>query len=189
MTLAIERAALAALPVHYELIQAKHFRQARRASPIWLVLHATHGAEGKGKARDGALAIARDDSAAVSTHLFIDQTEVIQSVPFGCEAWHAGHTANIFGIGIELCGRADQSRDQWFDTASRPMLGLAAAVLRRLSEELLIPLIYRDEGALHRRVPGVTTHATVTRAFPGETDHTDPGEHFPLADLLAAASL
>lgn len=190
----ITRAALASLPTTYELIAARFYRHSeRRAAPIWIVIHATHGAEGVGKARDGALAMQRlpvttPRDKQVSTHLFVDTGEVIQSVPFGHEAWHAGHTGNLYGIGIELCGSADQSRDQWFDAASLPMLGLAAAVVRRLSDELLIPLQYREGKELVDRVPGVTTHAAIAKAFPGETNHTDPGPSFPLAELLAAAS-
>lgn len=175
-------------------IEAKYYRRnmKRRASPIWLIVHATHGAEGVGKARNGAIELATlPDNAPKalqrSTHLWIDTRTVVQSVPFNREAWHAGHTGNMFGEGIELCGSADQTEAQWLDDLSLPMLNLLAHILRWRSEQLMIPLIFRGADALKARVPGVTTHAEITKAFPTETNHFDPGPHFPMEQVLTAA--
>ncbi len=175
-------------------IEARFYRRApRRERPIWLVIHATHGAEGRGKARDGALELAHLPPDAPkekqrSPHVFIDTGEVVQCVPWDREAWHAGHHANVYGEGFELCGRADQTRAQWFDGLSLPMLQLAARVLRWRAGLHAIPLQFVHADLLRQMKPGVTTHAEISKAFPADTNHTDPGPEFPMADLLAAAA-
>lgn len=181
-----------ALP-NIEFVEAKHYRRGqRRTQPLWIVLHATHGAEGIGKARDGALALQRIPSRVAggnprSAHLFIDTTAVVQCVPFECEAYHAGPTANQYGEGIELCGRADQTVDDWLDAKSLPMLQLAAHVVRWRADMLRVPLIMRSPEELRRKVSGVTTHAAIAQAFPRDTKHWDPGPGFPVDALLEAA--
>ena len=172
-------------------IEARFYRRGkRRAKPLWVVIHATHGAEGTGKARDGATELATLPDTAVkrSAHAIIDTADVVQCVPWECEAWHAGAHANRYGEGIELCGSADQTRDQWFDAASLPMLGLAAHVVRWRCEALAVPMVARTADELRKFIPGITTHAEIAKAFPADTTHYDPGPHFPLAELLAAAS-
>jgi hypothetical protein len=181
-----------ALP-NIDFVEARWYRRGpRRSRPLWLVIHATHGAEGHGKARAGALEMQRIPPKAQggkprSAHLLIDTDSVVQCVPFECEAYHAGPHANQYGEGFEVCGSADQKRAQWLDELSLPMLSLAAHVLRWRSEVLMVPLVYRGPSDLVRKIPGVTTHAAVAQAFPGDTDHYDPGPHFPLVELLDAA--
>jgi N-acetyl-anhydromuramyl-L-alanine amidase AmpD len=178
-----------ALP-NIAMIEARFYRRGpRRSRALWIVLHATHGAEHARAAEDGAREHQRlpDGAKKRSTHLWVDCDSVVQSVPFECEAYHAGPHANQYGEGIELCGRADQTREQWLDAQSIRMLSLAAHVLRWRSDMLFIPLIFRGPGDLVKRIPGVTTHAAITQAFPGDTSHGDPGPYFPLVELLEAA--
>lgn len=181
-----------ALP-NIAMIEARWYRRGpRRSRAIWLVVHATHGAEHARAAEDGARELQRIPPKAQggrerSAHLFVDCDSVVQCVPFECEAYHAGPHANQYGEGIELCGRADQTREQWLDAQSLPMLALAAHVLRWRSDMLFVPLVFRGPGDLVKRIPGVTTHAAISAAFPGDTNHSDPGEHFPLVELLEAA--
>jgi N-acetyl-anhydromuramyl-L-alanine amidase AmpD len=172
------------------LVEARYYTRGPRHTPaIWLVLHATHGAEGVGKAMDGALELAnlQPGDRERSTHLIIDTTQVVQCVPFASIAWHAGHNANAFGESIELCGRADQTRAQWLDAQSLPMLCIAAGILRWRSNVLGIPLVHVGPADLVQHRSGVTTHAEITQAFPHDTNHTDPGPGFPFTELLAAA--
>lgn len=180
--------AVRALP-NIEFIAARWYRAGqRRHRAIWVVLHATHGAEGKGKARAGALELARcPPENKRSAHVFIDTSAVVQCVPFECEAYHAGSNANHYGEGIELCGRADQTREQWLDAASLPMLQLAAHVVRWRCDMLHLPITYRKASDLALGLAGVTTHAEVAKAFPKDTRHWDPGPGFPIAELLDAA--
>jgi N-acetyl-anhydromuramyl-L-alanine amidase AmpD len=173
------------------MVEAKFYRRGLRQHPaIWLVVHATAGAEGAGKAMNGARELhTLPDNAPKkrSAHLIIDTSAIVQCVPFASEAWHAGHHANLYAEGIELCGSADQTREQWLDAKSLPMLQLAARVLRWRSTVTGIPLTQLMAADLVAMRSGVTTHAEITKAFPKDTDHYDPGPHFPMAELLAAA--
>lgn len=155
-------------------------------------MHATHGAEGLLAAENGARELQRipprsQGGRLRSAHAFIDTNSVVQCVPWECEAYHCGSHGNMFGEGIELCGSADQTREQWFDAKSLPMLALAAHVLRWRSDVLMVPLIFRPAKDLVALIPGVTTHAEISKAYPGDTTHYDPGPHFPMAELLEAA--
>jgi hypothetical protein len=67
------------------------------------------------------------------------------------------------------------------------MLDIFARVLRWRANELGIPLVLLTATDLRAHRLGVTTHAEVSRAFPKETNHTDPGSDFPLVDLISAA--
>jgi len=174
-------------------VEARFYRRGPRREPArWLILHATHGAEGIGKALACAKMFATlppdtPSRKRRSSHVAIDTTTVVQAVPWESEAYHCGHTGNQFGEGIELCGSADQTREQWFDANSLPMLDLAAHVIRWRCQVLQIPIEFRSATELRARIPGVTTHAEITRAFPQDTSHYDPGPHFPIHELLEAA--
>lgn len=172
------------------MIRARYQRAPRRMAAIWVVLHCTAGSEGPGKARDGALEHARPGlQRPRSCHFFVDTIEVVQCVGTHCEAWHAGHTANMHGIGIELCGAATQTREQWLDARSLPMLALAARLTRQLCDEHGIPAAFVGAHEVRLNTPGITTHAEISKAFPTETTHTDPGPCFPSADFVRAVQL
>lgn len=165
---------------------------ARRERPIWIVLHCTAGREGKRKAEDCAHMLATIPAASQggkprSAHLVIDTDSCVQCVPFESEAYHCGGHGNRLGEGIELCGAATQTREQWLDALSLPMLGIAAHVVRWRCDVLEIPIVFRSALDLRAERPGVTTHAEISRAFPQDTRHIDPGPHFPIAELLDAA--
>jgi len=104
----------------------------------------------------------------VSAHLLIRRDgEVIQFVPLGARAWHAGASrwdgrerCNDFSIGIELEGSDTQ-----------PFM---AVQVQRLAE--LITLIRR-----HYPIKGVAGHSDIA---PGRK--TDPGPHFDWSGLAAA---
>lgn len=169
------------------VLLAKYKRAQRRHAPIWIVIHCTAGAEGKGKAWDGAHELHNcPPTRKRSAHYFVDSAEVVQCVAPNSEAWHAGKHANVYGIGIELCGRATQTRAQWLDGDSLPTLRLAARLVHELCATYQIPKVLLSGDQLQRVLPGITTHAAVSAAFPAETDHTDPGPHFPLEEFVAA---
>jgi len=170
-----------------ELPTPRH-RAHRRGKLLWIVLHCTAGREGPGRAIRCA-SYMRQSRRACSAHYVLDTRDIVRCVNDQAEAWHAGPTANMHGIGIELCGSPHQSREQWLDAQSLPMLENAALLIRNLSELHGIPLRVRTGHDLLERLPGVTTHAHVTTAFPEETTHWDPGPAFPLHELVQAAAL
>lgn len=180
--------AVPALPA-IKLVEARWFRGGpRRKKPIWIVLHCTDGVEGPRKAEDGAHELANIPVGARrrSCHWIVDTDSIVMCVPVEHEAFHAGRNANMFGEGIEICGRASQTRDQWLDALSLPMLQLAARLVRVRADALGIPLRLLKGPELRANIPGITTHMEITRAFPADTAHTDPGAGFPLDEFLAA---
>lgn len=186
----IRPAAALVEPLPY--IDARFYRRApRRSEPLWIVIHATHGAEGPGKAREGARELAElppDTKRKRSAHVLIDTREVVQCVPWDCEAYHCGQSGNRWGEGVELCGRADQTSAQWLDAQSLPMLQLAARLVRWRCDVRRIPLDWCTRDDLRARKPGITTHAEISRAF-RESNHWDPGPSFPISAFLAAVRL
>lgn len=76
-------------------------RPGTKLKPIGIVLHET--------ANPGAPALNHftfynSKYRGASAHVFIDWiTEIVQTIPWNEVAWHAGRTANLNYIGIELC--------------------------------------------------------------------------------------
>lgn len=175
-----------------QYIDAKHYRRgSRRSAPLWIVVHATHGAEGPGKAKQGARELADLPASSPnkrSAHAFVDTREIVQCVPWDCEAYHARSMGNRYGEGIELCGRADQTQAQWLDAHSLPMLALAARLVRWRCDVREIPLEWVTHGGLRQMRRGITSHAEIAKAFL-ESHHWDPGPGFPIQAFLAAVRL
>jgi len=116
----------------------------------------------------------------------VDTNSFVQCVPDGCIAWHCGRTANRLSEGVEFCGRANQTREQWFDDLSFPMLCLGARLIAWRCKVLGLPIQLLNADMLRAGLPGITTHAEVSKAW-RESKHTDPGPHFPISELLSAA--
>jgi N-acetylmuramoyl-L-alanine amidase CwlA len=160
-----------------------------RREPRLIVIHSTEGREGDGATDDNVAAgIAKPKPAGQRTsfHDVVDGDSVTHCVPYLLTAWHAGHTANLIGIGVELCGRADQTRDQWLDETSGRTLGIAARLVGELCREFKIPVVYLDAPTLNASNPrGITMHRDVSNAW-HESTHTDPGPHFPIVEFMDA---
>jgi len=154
--------------------------------PKLIIVHCTDGHEGPTKDGDVAAMFADPDlKPRRSAHYVIDTDSVTQCVPDNLEAWHCGRTGNQRGIGIELCGRANQSYDQWHDALSLPMLSIAARLIAELCTRHNIPAVHLASPDLMANRGGITTHASVSIAW-GESSHTDPGPGFPMVKLVAA---
>src|ERR1700742_2788585 len=89
-------------------------------TPLNLVLHATDGHEGVTQDTDGATEISKPlpKGHEKSFHYIVDGDSVTQCVEDQYVAWHASRRGNAVGIGIEMCGRATQTREQWLDPIS-----------------------------------------------------------------------
>lgn len=136
--------------------------------------------------RDGAaLRCARwfqDPQSRVSAHYCVDAEAVVQTVPDEDVAWHAPG-ANHDGLGIELAGRAGQSRREWADAYSSAVLARAARLTAELCRGHAIPAQWLWPPDLRAGKRGVTTHAAVSEAFRRGT-HVDPGPAFPVERYL-----
>lgn len=143
-----------------------------------------------------------------SAHICVDVDSVVQCVRDSDTA-HAAPGANHNGLHFEVPGFARQTADEWRDPYSAATLGILARLLAMKSREHGVPLTFVDAEGLLRGDRGVTTHAEISKAcrlanerrltsssFYNSKDpsrpkstHTDPGFHFPLAELLEAARL
>jgi N-acetyl-anhydromuramyl-L-alanine amidase AmpD len=176
----LDRSAPGAIP----FVQAHFFTKSNRmAKHIDLVvLHSMEGIEDANKAESVAIWFAgknkRFEPPRASAHYAVDCDSIVQMVKDKDVAWHAPG-ANHNGIGIEHAGKAKQTREEWFDEFSAPMLLISAGLIARLCKRYGIPVEFVDAKGLHLRKSGITTHREVTSAFHRST-HMDPGANFPL---------
>lgn len=171
-------------------VQARLYR-VNPGRPLRVVtIHDMEAPEGPRTAENCAAFFAGPDAKG-SAHYCVDTDSIVQSVREADQAAHAPG-ANTDGIGIELCGYARQTRDEWLDDTSMATMRLAAALVADICARTGIPARWLSDNELaDPSVRGLTTHAQVSRVF-RRSDHTDPGAGFP-ADLflpmvLAAAN-
>ena len=153
--------------------RAAHDSGPRSLSAISLVvIHDTEGGSAQGIARY----FAHPPNADVgSTHLVIDDKACYRCLPDAVIPW-AAPGANVSGFHIELCGYARWSRLVW--SSHRAMLERAAFKSAYHLRKFHLPPVFRTASELQRKLPGVTTHAEVTKAF-RLSDHSDPGRFWP----------
>jgi N-acetyl-anhydromuramyl-L-alanine amidase AmpD len=156
-------------------------------TPTIIVLHCTDGCEGVAKDTDEAFDITKPGRNK-SFHYAVDADSATQCVKDEYTAWHARGRGNAIGIGIELCGRADQSRAEWLDAISLPTLNNAARLVARLCTRWNIPAKVINDRALLNEESGITTHQFVSSAWK-QSNHYDPGPGFPLGAFVAAVAV
>lgn len=99
-----------------------------------------------------------------SAHVVLDWNEIIQLIPYNEVSWHAGRTANLRFIGIELCRPKEHNNEQFqkvWDTA----VDLIADIF---VNQLKINIANYDN---------LMSHFDVSNKW-GETDHKDPISYF-----------
>lgn len=154
------------------------------------VLHCTAGSEKVG-ARNNVCTWWDQPQAGGNAHVVIDAGGVTQFAADNRVAWHASQ-ANGWGKGYEICGLAEQTKEQWLDDLSVGGLRLAAELLARdaitygwevrwLTDEELLAIHAGDT-----TITGFTDHATVDRVWKKKSPHWDPPPSFPRLDLLLA---
>lgn len=148
-----------------------------------IVIHSAEVKEGPGQATWLMNYCANEDRKA-SWHFAVDADAITQSVKIEDIAWHAGHTANLRGVGIELATWGMPTAEQWADDYNKKMLSLAAFFVAGLCKKLNIDPFYVDAAGLLEGRRGITTHAQCSLAFK-ETDHMDPGPDFPMDAFIA----
>jgi hypothetical protein len=165
---------------------ANYKRQVRPITQA-IVIHATDGHEGPRKAEDVAAMFARkpEPKRERSCTFVVDTDSIVQCVPPDLRAYHCGSTGNVRCEGVELCGFARQTREEWLDALSLPMLCLAARLVAERCRARDLPVEFVDRVGLRAGRRGITTHLEVSHAWQ-ESRHTDPGPHFPLAEFIAA---
>ena len=99
-----------------------------------------------------------------SVQAVIDWNEVIQLIPYNEVSWHAGRTANLSMIGVELCRPKTRSEDKFnavWDTAVKLFADI-------FIEQLKITTVTKDN---------LMSHAEVSEKW-HETNHQDPISYF-----------
>lgn len=158
-------------------LPARWFTPGRPGPVRLVVLHSTEG----GTARSVAGMFASGESRT-SAHYVIDASETIACVREEDQAWGAPG-ANAAGVHVEICGWARWTSAEWQASGVLPRVAhLVAGICARHG----LPVERVDVAGLKSGARGITTHADVSQAF-GQTDHTDPGPGFPLADVIASA--
>jgi hypothetical protein len=168
----------------YLWMQPRSWTRGRAAGPArMIVIHTTEGSEGPTSAEDGA-AYDQRRTDGTSAHFYVDSDSVVQCVRTTDTAHTAAGRGNMYGIHIEVCGRAGQSATQWADKASRDTLDHLAGLCRTLRVKYPVPLVNLTPAQVRELQRGFAEHDDVSRAW-GETDHWDPGPRFPWDRLFS----
>jgi N-acetyl-anhydromuramyl-L-alanine amidase AmpD len=169
-------------------VQAVHFTRVTtlpRAVSL-IVLHSMENQEKPNGAENVALWFggrAASPAPKASAHFCVDSDSIVQCVEVDAVAWHAPG-ANRNGIGVEIAGRASQTREQWRDPFSLATIENTARLTAWLCRRYALPVGYvASEDLVRPFARGITTHDAVSRAFKKST-HTDPGINFPLGIFL-----
>jgi N-acetyl-anhydromuramyl-L-alanine amidase AmpD len=123
----------------------------------------------------------------VSAHFCVDCDSIVQCVPENMMAYHA-RGVNDRSIGIEMAGRARQTRAEWMDPYGLLMLGYVHKLVGDLCDRHQIRRMFVDRDGIRAGVRGVTTHREVTMAYHIKGGHTDPGLDFPMDLLMSMRS-
>src|SRR5581483_2870902 len=142
-----------------------------------IVLHSTEGRTAESAARYFA-----SPERTGSAHFVIDADYCFRTLAPTWVAW-AAPGANHDGLHIEQAGFAHWTREQWLAAGVVERVSYRVAVWARL---LGVPLRWLTDAQLRAgSARGLTTHAQVTRVFPGpHRDHWAPGPSYPRGLLL-----
>jgi len=147
--------------MNYTVKLIKFNRPGTKIKPIGVVVHET--------ANPGATAQNHFDywntkNRGSSAHAVVDWDEVIQLIPYNEVSWHAGRTANLSMIGVELC-RPEDHDEAKFNAVWDNAVQLFGDIF---IEQLGISTVTKDN---------LMSHAEVSDKW-HETDHTDPISYF-----------
>jgi hypothetical protein len=152
-----------------------------------VVIHATcpgvgFPAASKQGAASGTAKYFQMASSGGSAHYIYDSSRHEEHcVPENVIAWHA--PPNPHTIGIEICGEASYTREQWLSDAVWPAVEEAAARTRELCLRYDLPMRKLTVAQVRAGAEGVCGHVDVSLAF-RQTDHSDPGRYFPWDEFM-----
>lgn len=172
----------------YLFLAARWFEVGREGKrPNLIVLHTTEGPETDGRSAATA-AMFHEGEAQASAHFICDPSKIYQCVLEDDTAWHSGHKAtNLRSFGIEQCGTAQQTPEQWADDASTREIANVARLCAWLCRKWDIPVRRLSLDELQDpSIGGFVGHADVTDAFNKGKGHHDPGSNYVWDTVLAA---
>lgn len=119
-----------------------------------------------------------------SAHYSVDCDSIVCSVRPEHTAFHVrAPGVNDRSVGIELAGRAQQTRLEWLDAYGSRMLPLAAWLTASMCLRFDVPMVYVSPAALVLGERGICGHVDVRDAF-GVDTHWDPGPSFPWPEFI-----
>lgn len=134
-------------------------RSNRPLLPIGIVLHETATLNATA---ENEFNYFNNNTVNASAHAFVDDTIIIETIPLNEGAWHAGKTANLSYIGVELCNFNDERRfKEVWKRATWYFAYLFINVLK-------ITIVTKDN---------LMSHYEVSNKWK-ETNHTDPVDYF-----------
>mgnify|MGYP003336195396 CR=1 FL=1 len=168
--------------------RAYHHEGQRQSQSIrYIVLHSTEG-----RSAESAASWFQNPSSSGSANLVVDNDRCYRTLGDHVIPWGAP-PLNTHGIHIEQAGYAKWNRLQWLKNRNTIKRAAYKAAIR--CKDYHIPArflnkadLIEDFGSdLVARIPnlpgplkgGITTHAVVTAAY-GDSDHTDPGDGYPI---------
>lgn len=158
--------------------------------PTRVVIHTTEpgnsfaGTTGSrsGVARSTAVYFTEPTSGG-SAHYIVDAANEEHCIEESHIAWHA--PPNKRSLGVEICGKAAYTRDQWLSADVWPAMVRAAGRTADLCARYGIPIVKLGPPDLLRGEHGICGHVDVANAW-HETDHTDPGPNFPWVEFMSS---
>jgi len=170
-----------------KFVRARHWRWLPEGGRVVdaIVIHSAETAERPSTAEALGSFFSTIDRVASATYS-VDSDSIVQSVEERHKAYHVrAEGMNDRSIGIELAGRARQTREEWLDDYGQQMLPIAAALVARVAGRWDVPIRKLSPEQLRQGERGVCGHIDVRDAF-GEDVHWDPGHDFPWDYFLEA---
>lgn len=134
-------------------------RSYRALLPIGIVLHETATLNATA---ENEFNYFNNNIVNASAHAFIDDTIIIETIPLNEGAWHAGRTANLSYIGVELCNFGDKKK---FEEVWKRAVWYFSYLFINI---LKITTVTKDN---------LMSHYEVSNRWK-ETNHTDPVDYF-----------
>lgn len=168
-------------------IQAYHVSSGSNLPVHRIVIHSTSPGIGYPKASANGMARStahyfQSSSSGGSAHYIVDAADEEHCVHDKAIAWHA--PPNQGSIGIEICGEAYYTNAEWVSDKVTPLLVKAAARAAELCHRFGVPVVKLSVSDLRAGKRGICGHVDVSNAW-HQSDHTDPGPHFPWPEFIA----
>src|SRR5690554_145970 len=165
------------MPIYRDIYDGPPRSHGGRTAKRWITIHCTQNTASA--AAEASYAKRRTDS--VSSHYYVDETAIVQSLDTDLRAHHVGsRIGNDGGIAYEITGLTGWSRKRWLSSVAWGKLG--AAIARDCAAHG-IPVRLCTVADLRAGRGGIMTHDQARQAW-GGTTHTDPGPDFPLDHLI-----
>lgn len=158
----------------------KGYGPALIGAPLWVVVHDTGNTASANDESHYAVTRTDPESDWTSAHFYVDQNEIIGSVPLHSQAWAAFGNANAHSWQIEMCG---------YDAGEPGAVPIAtivrtASLVRTLCILASIPMVHIGAAGIAAGQRGIVGHLDFTQEEHRTGGHTDPGYRFDWATFI-----